>query len=49
MGAYLCITMPARGRRDPAVGDAMDKGTEVTKRMLHEYFGNAGWEAKRLL
>ena len=49
VGAYLCITKPARGRRDPAVEDAMDKGTEDTKRMLHEYFKNAGWEAKRVL
>jgi 2-polyprenyl-6-methoxyphenol hydroxylase-like FAD-dependent oxidoreductase len=49
MGAYLCITMPARGHRDPAVEDAMDKETEDTKRMLHEYFENAGLEAKRVL
>ncbi|CAF1400483.1 unnamed protein product [Adineta steineri] len=49
MGAYLCITMPARGQRDPVVEDAMDKGTEDTKRMLRKYFENAGWEAKRIL
>ena len=49
MGAYFCITMPARGKRDPVVEDAMEKGTEDTKRMLHEYFENAGWEAKRVL
>ena len=49
VGAYLCITTPARGRQDPAVEDAMNKGTEDTKRMLHEYFENAGWEAKRVL
>ena len=49
IGAYLCITTPARGQRDPAVEDAMDKGTEDTKRMLHEYLENAGWEAKRVL
>ncbi len=49
VGAYLCITTPARGKRDPAVEAAMDKGTEDTKRMLHEYLGNAGWEAKRVL
>ncbi len=48
-GAYLCITMPARGHRDPAIEDAMDKGTEDIKRMLHEYLKNAGWEAKRVL
>ncbi|KAI4124775.1 MAG: hypothetical protein LQ338_004634 [Usnochroma carphineum] len=49
VGAYLAITTPARGQRDPAVEDAMDKGTEDTKRMLHQYMGNAGWEAKRVL
>ena len=49
IGAYLCITTPARGQRDPAVEDAMDKGTEAAKQMLHRYFGNAGWEAKRVL
>ena len=48
-GAYLCITTPARGQRDPAVEDAMDKGTEDTRRMLHDYLENAGWEAKRVL
>lgn len=49
MGAYLCITTPARGQRDPAIEDAMEKGTEYTKRMLHEYLENAGWQAKRVL
>ncbi|KAF2092768.1 FAD/NAD(P)-binding domain-containing protein [Rhizodiscina lignyota] len=49
MGSYLCITMPARGRRDPTVEDAMDKGADETKRMLHSYFDDAGWEAKRVL
>ena len=49
MGAYLVITTPARGRRDSAVEDAMDKGTQDAKSILHEYFGNAGWEAKRVL
>ncbi|KAF4637677.1 hypothetical protein G7Y89_g398 [Cudoniella acicularis] len=49
VGAYLCITMLARGQQDPAVEDSMEKGTEETKRMLHEYFENAGWEVKRVL
>ncbi len=49
MGAYLSITTPARGQRDPAVEDAMDKGTEDAKRVLHKYFEDAGWEAKRVL
>lgn len=49
MGTYLCITMPARGRRDPTVEDAMGKGADDTKRMLRSYFEDAGWEAKRVL
>ena len=49
MGAYLSITTPARGQHDPAVEDAMDKGPEGAKLMLHKYFENAGWEAKRVL
>lgn len=49
MGAYLSITTPARGHRLPAVEDAMGKGTADIKRMLHEYFDDAGWEAKRIL
>ena len=49
MGAYLCVTMPARGQRDPAIEDAMGKGTEDQKRVLRTYLENAGWEAKRVL
>ncbi|KAI9661210.1 MAG: hypothetical protein M1821_009537 [Bathelium mastoideum] len=49
IGAYLCITMPKRGQRDPIVEEALDKGTEASKRMLHKYFDNAGWEAARVL
>ena len=49
MGAYLVITTPARGQRDSAVEDAMDRGTKDAKSILHEYFENAGWEAKRVL
>ena len=49
LGAYLWITTPARGKRDPAVEEALEKGTEETKRMLHQYLDNAGWEAKRVL
>ena len=49
LGAYLCITMPARGQQDPAIEDAMDKGMEDQKRMLHEFIKDAGWEAKRVL
>lgn len=49
IGAYLCITMPARGKRDPAVEDATNKGTADMKRVLREDLENAGWEAKRVL
>lgn len=49
MGAYLCITMPKRGKRDPIVRNAMNSGTAETKQMLHDYFRDAGWEAKRIL
>lgn len=49
VGAYLCITMPARGQRDPAIENTLNKGTEETKSMLHAYLGNAGWQAKRVL
>ena len=49
VGAYLCITMPARGRRDPSVEEAIDKGTEASKQILHKYIENVGWQAKRVL
>jgi 2-polyprenyl-6-methoxyphenol hydroxylase-like FAD-dependent oxidoreductase len=49
VGIYLCITTPAHGERDPVVEEALNKGTEATKAMLHHYFENAGWEAKRVL
>lgn len=49
MGSYLSITMPARGYQDPVVEDALDSGVDETKRMLHKYFDDAGWEAKRVL
>ena len=49
MGAYLAITMPARGQRDPAIEDAMEKGTGDQKRILHEHLKDAGWQAKRVL
>ena len=48
-GVYLCITMPAHGQRDPVVEAAMDKGTDETKRMLHDYFKGHGWQTERLL
>ncbi|OCT49714.1 putative monooxygenase [Cladophialophora carrionii] len=49
MGAYLSITMPERGLREPGIDAAMDKGVGETKRMLHDYFDDAGWETTRVL
>jgi 2-polyprenyl-6-methoxyphenol hydroxylase-like FAD-dependent oxidoreductase len=49
VGVYMCITTPAHGHRDPRIEEAMDAGPEAQKRALHEYFANAGWEAKRIL
>ena len=46
MRATLYITMLARGQRDVAMEDATDKETGATKRMLHEYLEDAGFEAK---
>ena len=48
-GPYLCIITPARGQCDRAVEDALDKGTEDTRSILHNYFDDVGWEAKRVL
>jgi 2-polyprenyl-6-methoxyphenol hydroxylase-like FAD-dependent oxidoreductase len=49
VGCYMCITTPARERKYPDVEAAMDEGPDAQKRILHEYFDNAGWEAKRIL
>ncbi|KAM3069865.1 hypothetical protein ACMFMG_010573 [Clarireedia jacksonii] len=49
MGVYLCITKSARGARDQVVEEALNKGPEATKRMLHAYFHDAGWQAQRVL
>ena len=48
-GAYLCVTLPKRGQRDPVIDEAMSKGVEEQIRILHKYFDGAGWEAKRVL
>lgn len=49
VGVYMCIITPAHGQRDPAVEEAMKQGPEGQKRILHEYFENVGWQAKRIL
>jgi 2-polyprenyl-6-methoxyphenol hydroxylase-like FAD-dependent oxidoreductase len=49
MGAYMTIATPAHGIHDQGLDNALSKGTEAMKRVLHERFDNAGWEAKRVL
>lgn len=49
IGVYMCITTPAHGHRDPRVEEAMDAGPDAQKRVLHDYFANAGWQSKRIL
>lgn len=49
LGVYLNIVTPTRGQRNPVVEEAMEKGIDATKRMLHSFFDDAGWEAKRVL
>ncbi|KAH8649817.1 hypothetical protein BX600DRAFT_517055 [Xylariales sp. PMI_506] len=48
-GTYMCITMPARGKREQPIEDAMNEGVEAEKKILHNYFENAGWQAQRIL
>jgi 2-polyprenyl-6-methoxyphenol hydroxylase-like FAD-dependent oxidoreductase len=49
IGVYMCITKPAHGHYDPIVEQALKGGVDAQKKMLHTYFRNAGWEAKRIL
>lgn len=35
--------------RDPATEEAMKQGPDAVKKLLHEYFKDFGWEAKRVL
>lgn len=49
MGAYMTIATHARGVCDHGIDDALGKGTDAMKRVLHERFDDAGWEAKRVL
>jgi 2-polyprenyl-6-methoxyphenol hydroxylase-like FAD-dependent oxidoreductase len=49
VGAYLGVTMPSRAEKDPAMEIAMERGNEEVKKLLHEYFKDAGWQASRLL
>lgn len=49
IGAYTCYTLPAHGQHEPAIEKALKQGPEAQKRILHKYFDNAGWEAKRIL
>ncbi|CAE7023618.1 hypothetical protein PTNB73_02190 [Pyrenophora teres f. teres] len=49
IGCYMCITTPAHEHRDPVAEEAMKGGMEAQKKLLHDYFKNAGWEAERIL
>jgi 2-polyprenyl-6-methoxyphenol hydroxylase-like FAD-dependent oxidoreductase len=49
VGAYLSVTMPSRAEKDPVMLNAMDQGNGEVKSLLHEYFADAGWQAKRVL
>ncbi|PWO31297.1 hypothetical protein PtrARCrB10_00028 [Pyrenophora tritici-repentis] len=49
IGCYMCITTPARGHRDPVAEEAIKGGPGAQKKLLHNYFKDAGWEAKRIL
>ncbi|KAL6710744.1 hypothetical protein ACN47E_007801 [Coniothyrium glycines] len=49
VGVYMCVTTPAHGIQDLAVEKAIDQGLEAQKQILHQYFENAGWQAKRIL
>ncbi|QDS75081.1 hypothetical protein FKW77_006871 [Venturia effusa] len=48
-GAYIVVTQPARNVRDPAIEEAMQQGPDAIKQVLHKYFQDFGWEAKRVL
>jgi 2-polyprenyl-6-methoxyphenol hydroxylase-like FAD-dependent oxidoreductase len=48
-GAYLVVTQPARGMRDPKIDEAMKQGPGEVKKILHEYFDDVGWESQRVL
>ncbi|TLD29897.1 flavo protein monooxygenase [Venturia nashicola] len=49
MGAYMTIATAARGVCDQDLDDALRDGIDAKKRVLHERFNDAGWEAKRVL
>lgn len=49
LGAYLCITKPTRETRDPAIEEALESGTEASKKILRKYFEKEGWETPRIL
>jgi len=49
VGVYLCKTLPAKGQHDPTIEEALNEGTEASKRLLRKYFEHEGWQAKRIL
>jgi 2-polyprenyl-6-methoxyphenol hydroxylase-like FAD-dependent oxidoreductase len=49
VGAYLCVTMPSRTEKDPALVEAIEQGNEEVKKLLRSYFKDVGWQASRVL
>jgi len=49
MGALLCVTMPTRTDTDPVLATAMEQGNDEVKKVLKEYFKDAGWQADRVV
>jgi 2-polyprenyl-6-methoxyphenol hydroxylase-like FAD-dependent oxidoreductase len=49
VGAYLSVTMPSRAEKDPAMVEAIEQGNEEVKKLLQEYFKDAGWQTNRVL
>jgi 2-polyprenyl-6-methoxyphenol hydroxylase-like FAD-dependent oxidoreductase len=49
IGVYLLVTETAREKRNPVFEKVMDEGIEAQKRVMHETFKDAGWEAQRIL
>ncbi|OAL56479.1 flavo protein monooxygenase [Pyrenochaeta sp. DS3sAY3a] len=49
VGVYVCVTTSSRGKKDPAMEEAMRGGPEAQRKILQEYFADAGWQAERIL
>lgn len=49
MGCYLILTTPKWGHQYPDVEEALGKDSAEQKKVMHKYFDDAGWQAKRIL